>query len=576
MAADRTPEEVYVYEDERGEPLFEVCRFPGKEFRQRRPDGHWGLGDTRRVIYRLPQIVQLLADNRIDPIYIVEGEKDVHAIESLGGLATCNPMGAGKWTDDYAELLQGARRVVVVADRDEIGRAHARDIVDSLARVGVAAELAEPAEGKDSWDHIDAGYTLSDLLPIEFLTDQEGELVTRLELRVVAAEAFASVDEPSAEPLLGDDGDAVVTAGSIVLWYGDGGAGKSTLEIDAAVHLSTGTPWLGFSVPRPLRILLIENEGPRGPFRAKIGRKLDAFGPAPDLYVLEEPWAQVRLNRDEDMNALRGWVEQNTIEILMLGPVASAGFTGAGTPDDIEAHAQRLALLRHGLTRPLVIWLIHHENKAGDVSGAWERLPDTLVHVRAGDGGGYTMLTWKKTRWSSTTHGKKMTLRWTNGEGFELVDADAKAAQQAAAEESALDWIANYVTQHYERDSSGISRGKVETAYHEAHDNHGRNLARRVIDRTLLLAAQALEEHATGEMHIQFAGVAANYPRTTLLIPFKYASSPLAAPPSGETGEPPPDPRQRDTLASSPPPIEIGGERREGGEGTQPEEEFPF
>ncbi len=169
----------YRYDDEAGELLYVVARFIDadghKTFRQARlVDGRWswGLGDTRRVLYRLPKIVEHLAGNTRDPMYVVEGEKDVHAIERAGATATCNPMGAGKWSDDYSESLQGARRVVVVQDRDDVGRRHAREVIESLARVGVTAELVEPAEGKDVSDHLAAGHALDDLVPVQDPTDE--------------------------------------------------------------------------------------------------------------------------------------------------------------------------------------------------------------------------------------------------------------------------------------------------------------------------------------------------------------------------------------------------------------------
>ena len=43
---------------------------------------------------------------------------------------------------------------------------------------------------------------------------------------------------------------------------------------DLVAHLGSGTPWLGFAVGRPVRILVIENEGPRVKFREKLARKL--------------------------------------------------------------------------------------------------------------------------------------------------------------------------------------------------------------------------------------------------------------------------------------------------------------
>jgi putative DNA primase/helicase len=95
-------------------PLFQTLRFFPKDFRQRRPDGKgewiWNLQGVRRVLYRLPE---LLAAKNADPkrmIFVVEGEKDADALQRGGATATCNPMGAGKWRDEYAEFLRGYSR----------------------------------------------------------------------------------------------------------------------------------------------------------------------------------------------------------------------------------------------------------------------------------------------------------------------------------------------------------------------------------------------------------------------------------------------------------------------------------
>jgi hypothetical protein len=57
-------------------------------------------------------------------------------------------------------------------------------------------------------------------------------------LRVVPVNEFAAVDEPSAEPLLGDEQNTVLSAGGALVVYGDGGAGKTTLELDLVFHLA--------------------------------------------------------------------------------------------------------------------------------------------------------------------------------------------------------------------------------------------------------------------------------------------------------------------------------------------------
>jgi hypothetical protein len=69
----------YDYIDERGELLFQVCRYDPKAFSQRRPDGNGGwlngkgcMDGVRRVLYRLPELLEAVACGH--PVFVVEGE----------------------------------------------------------------------------------------------------------------------------------------------------------------------------------------------------------------------------------------------------------------------------------------------------------------------------------------------------------------------------------------------------------------------------------------------------------------------------------------------------------------------
>ena len=113
----------------------------------------------------------------------------------------------------------------------------------------------------------------------EFFTDEDGASGDDSpdDVSVVSLEEFAAVDEPGAAALLGGEDDALIPEDGDVMIYGNGGAGKTTLAVDLACHLGAGKDWLGIPVPRPARVLLIENEGPRALFRKKLRRKLDAW-----------------------------------------------------------------------------------------------------------------------------------------------------------------------------------------------------------------------------------------------------------------------------------------------------------
>ena len=163
------PVAIYDYVDEHGQLLFQVVRSAGKQFRQRVPDPssrsgwRWKLGSVRRVLYRLPEVVAAVAAG--ETVYVCEGEKDVDSLTRLGVTATCNPGGAGKWRDEYSESLGGAS-VVVVADRDEAGYAHARSVAAAVEGIASSVTVAEPAEGKDLTDHLSAGFAVDDLVPV--------------------------------------------------------------------------------------------------------------------------------------------------------------------------------------------------------------------------------------------------------------------------------------------------------------------------------------------------------------------------------------------------------------------------
>ncbi len=157
----------YDYVDEQGKLLYQVVRFQPKDFRQRRPDGNggwiWSLGDTRRVLHRLPQVLEAVKNNRW--VLVVEGEKDVHTLERLGFVATTNAGGAGKWRGEYSESLRGAH-VAVVPDNDGPGRKHAEAV--KVALEGVAASvkiihLPDLPERGDVSNWVAAGGTAEEL-----------------------------------------------------------------------------------------------------------------------------------------------------------------------------------------------------------------------------------------------------------------------------------------------------------------------------------------------------------------------------------------------------------------------------
>jgi hypothetical protein len=135
---------IYNYEDENSDTLFQVVRYEPKDFRQRKPDGAggwlWTLDGVRRVPYRLPELIEALANKQT--VLIVEGEKDVEALRAINIPATCNSGGAGKWRDEYSAHFKDAD-VVIIPDNDDPGRKHAQCVATSLCKVASRLRLLE-------------------------------------------------------------------------------------------------------------------------------------------------------------------------------------------------------------------------------------------------------------------------------------------------------------------------------------------------------------------------------------------------------------------------------------------------
>lgn len=246
-------------------------------------------------------------------------------------------------------------------------------------------------------------------------------------LRIVTLGEFVSVEEPGAEALVGADGEsALIPEGGDVMFYGDGGAGKTTLAIDLACHLAAGDHWLGVPIGRQTSVLIVENEGPRPHFRTKLRRKRAAWNGSlitNRIRVLEQPWATLTLADELHREALATSIRELAIDVVILGPVTRSGMNVAGTLQEVRDYMAHVTDVRTRAGVSVAFILIHHENKGGQVSGAWEGAVDTLFHVQ-GQGHGRTRLFVQKARWSSAHHATALQLTWADGESFEVADAE--------------------------------------------------------------------------------------------------------------------------------------------------------
>jgi hypothetical protein len=360
-------------------------------------------------------LVPIIVGNRAAWAWLIaEGETDGARLFDLVGdvcAILVLPTGAKVFKREWAGLIPRGAVVGVCHDADPDGDAGA----ELAARMvgGRVMRLRPPIEGGDWCD-----WTGDRAAFLELARQASAPE----ELEVVPLAEFVAVDEPGAEAILGSTESNLIPAGGNVMAYGDGGAGKTTLLLDFAFHIAACDDWLGMPVQRPGRVLWIEAEGPRALFRRKLRAKQDAWtgsGLGDRLRVWSKPWARFSFADAQWRAELAEEVVEHQTDVVIAGPLTRIGMSGAGTLTEVGAFMVLVDEVRAQSEHPLTVVLIHHENKGGSVSGAWEGAGDTLLHVH-GAGNGHTTLFVQKARWSREHHRQTLKLAWTDGEGFEV------------------------------------------------------------------------------------------------------------------------------------------------------------
>lgn len=250
---------IYEYKNAQGDLLFQVLKYPApppknKTFRQRRPDGKgewiWNLEGVTPVPYRLPQLL-----SGCDPIFIVEGEKDVESLRDLGLTATCNPMGAGKWKSIYDRYFGGSD-VVIIPDNDEPGRNHGKQVARSLKGIAKSVRVVElpyllvNGDNVPMPEHGDVSDLLSslthptkeDFLKLINLEELERKDEDKTdEYHFVSGTELLARPKPEVEWVV----DGMFGAGHLGLVLGKPKDGKTYFTFNLAVCVSRGIPFLG-------------------------------------------------------------------------------------------------------------------------------------------------------------------------------------------------------------------------------------------------------------------------------------------------------------------------------------------
>ena len=367
----------YDYRDERGKLLYQVVRKIPKDFRQRKPDGAggwvWSIGDVRRIVYRLPQLMKAPLDQLV---YIVEGEKDADRLASAKLIATTNPQGAGKWhyVDECARKALHGRHVVIIADADEAGREHAKQVAAWALAVAASIRVLElygDDSKRDASDWLDDGHTIEELQQIAASVEPTETGIHADPWQQELAKAREDVDRAigsnnlsERRPLFGIDAtellkiefppapwlvSGLITKGGTAVAAGEPKAGiKTWMLIEIAVAIATGTRAFGEFYAEQGRVAFFFAEDQAQSVRNRV-RAILAGGDrtiAPSQLLLQPRGEFIDVLKDDDL----AWVIASArrlgkIDLLVLDPLRDVHSGEEDKSDSMRDVMRRLRLL---------------------------------------------------------------------------------------------------------------------------------------------------------------------------------------------------------------------------------------
>lgn len=368
---------IYSYCEPDGTERFQVVRLIPKDFRFRRKEGNgfiWKLGNIKTIPYNL----QRIEADKTRPIFITEGEKDTDCLTSLGLIASCNPGGAGNWKATYSPYFKG-RDIIITPDNDRPGRDHAKDVskkLDGIAASIIILELPGLEEKGDVSDFCEA-------LRKKGMSDNE--IVSRIE--TLAKNPPQMEREPGDEseqeetPILGMGAQSIADVveeklewlwsgylpkGTMVIFDGAPGVGKSTITIDIACRLSHGDKMPDGSLCEQGNSLLVTVED-HIPTVVK-PRIIAAGGDENHMFYVpikgiprkDGTFSQPTL---ADTNAMREEIREKKIALMIIDPLAAFMPPDINSWKDTDIRKVLAPISAMAAETGVVVIVVRHTNK---------------------------------------------------------------------------------------------------------------------------------------------------------------------------------------------------------------------
>jgi 5S rRNA maturation endonuclease (ribonuclease M5) len=399
FTAQRSTRTVYSYTDEQGHVLYRKIRIePGhdgkdKSFYSERTDENGliihNLQGCRKVLYRLPEVLRGIADNK--SIFLVEGEKDADKLVSCGLIATTASESI-KWPDEFSETLKDAD-VVILYDMDDTGVKRKELLCQALYNkvkrlrvVDLPGLEHQTSHGADVSDWLAMGHTSQELIEltsktIDYSISAESKVTG--EIRIVSLAEFLDMPLPKYELIL----SPFLPKQGLAMIYAKRGVGKTHAALGIAAAVARGGRFWRWEALEAKKVLFIDGEMTAIAIQERLKRIVatDPFdNEARRNFQLITPDLQIGPMVDLSTKKGRDAIEKFVVEsdLIIIDNISSLFRSGVENEAESWQSAQdwSLDLRRRGKS----ILFIHHAGKSGQQRGSSKKedLLDSVICLK--------------------------------------------------------------------------------------------------------------------------------------------------------------------------------------------------
>lgn len=172
-----------------------------------------------------------------------------------------------------------------------------------------------------------------------------------------------------------------IPSGSLLIWYAEGGKGKTLCAYDAVRAIASGENWLGSRVHSPNKCLIIQTEESKADTQDRliIQGYLESV---PD----EQVWITNRFTFSQ-IDELTEFIKKYQISLVVVDSLTTANQDNSSGENDVS-YGNTILELREKIVNPLgcSVLIIHHENKNLSMRGssAIKANVDFVVRLHSG------------------------------------------------------------------------------------------------------------------------------------------------------------------------------------------------